>query len=180
MKKLLLASVLAIVSYPGYAEAKPITQCTPKECAKIAGIPLQQYCIQQHGQDGEALETPEQNTNYDRCLANKEPWPRVNFQGDCRRDRFLVYIDERVADADAYPPGWELPTVQVLPQRDGDRRFVIINNIDKASRLKLEKELSEWRKCDVYYQCLADRDAGKVKHCYANDKRWRGIGVDGL
>jgi hypothetical protein len=134
MKKLLLASVLAIASFPGYSHAKPITQCTPKECAKIAGIPLQQYCMQQHGQDGKALETPEQNTNYDRCLANKEPWPRVNFQGDCRRDRFIVYIDEEVADADQYPSGWAPPTVQVVPPRDGDRRFVIINNVDKASK----------------------------------------------
>lgn len=25
------------------------------------------------------------------------------------------------------------------------------------------------------YQCLRDRDAGKVKHCYANDKRWRDV-----
>jgi hypothetical protein len=41
--------------------------------------------------------------------------------------------------------------------------------------MRLEKELREWRKCDAYYQCLADRDAGKVKHCYANDKRWRSV-----
>jgi aspartyl protease family protein len=52
--------------------------------------------------------------------------------------------------------------------------------IDKAARMRLESELRDWRKCDAYYQCLTDRDAGKVKHCYANDKRWRGIGVGGL
>jgi DNA polymerase IIIc chi subunit len=27
--------------------------------------------------------------------------------------------------------------------------------------------------CDAYRKCLDDRDAGKVKHCYANDRRWR-------
>jgi hypothetical protein len=39
MKKLLLASVLAIASFPGFAEAKPITQCDIEagECARIAG-----------------------------------------------------------------------------------------------------------------------------------------------
>jgi hypothetical protein len=27
--------------------------------------------------------------------------------------------------------------------------------------------------CDAYRKCLDDRDAGKVKHCLANDRRWR-------
>jgi hypothetical protein len=168
MKKLLLASVLAIASFPGYPQAKPITQCTPKECAKIAELPLDEYC-------SGLFKTKEQ---YDRCMANKEPWPSPNFVGDCRRDRLIVHVDEK-AKGD-WPPGWELPGVQVVPPTDGERRFVIINDVDKAARSRLEKELREWRKCDIYYQCLADRDAGKVKHCYANDKRWRGIGVDGL
>jgi hypothetical protein len=41
MKKLLLASVLAIASIPGYSNAKPITQCDidSGECAEIAGEP---------------------------------------------------------------------------------------------------------------------------------------------
>ena len=25
----------------------------------------------------------------------------------------------------------------------------------------------------VRFQCLQDRENGKVKHCYENDKRWR-------
>jgi hypothetical protein len=29
------------------------------------------------------------------------------------------------------------------------------------------------RACDAYRKCLDDRDAGKVRHCYANDRRWR-------
>src|SRR5215475_12597073 len=28
-------------------------------------------------------------------------------------------------------------------------------------------------KCKAFYQCLEDRDRGKVKHCYENDRRWR-------
>jgi len=29
------------------------------------------------------------------------------------------------------------------------------------------------KKCKAFYQCLEDRDRGKVKHCYENDRRWR-------
>ena len=42
---------------------------------------------------------------------------------------------------------------------------------------KLVKELPfilrKVKACDAYRKCLDDRDAGKVKHCYANDRRWR-------
>jgi hypothetical protein len=30
-----------------------------------------------------------------------------------------------------------------------------------------------YKACAAYQRCLDDRDAGKVKHCYENDKRWR-------
>ena len=108
------------------------------------------------------------------CGETERPkWPSPNFEADCRRDRIIVHVDEK-AKGD-WPTGFELPGVQVVPPRDGERRFVIINDVDKAARTRLEKMLRDWRKCDAYYQCLADRDAGKVKHCYANDKRWRDI-----
>src|SRR5262245_45716931 len=35
------------------------------------------------------------------------------------------------------------------------------------------KAISEIKKCKAFYQCLEDRDKGKVKHCYENDRRWR-------
>ena len=31
----------------------------------------------------------------------------------------------------------------------------------------------ELRKCIAFWSCVKDREAGKVKHCYENDKRWR-------
>jgi hypothetical protein len=37
----------------------------------------------------------------------------------------------------------------------------------------LLKAIREIKKCKAFYQCLEDRDAGKVKHCYENDRRWR-------
>ena len=35
------------------------------------------------------------------------------------------------------------------------------------------KAISVIKKCKAFYQCLEDREKGKVKHCYENDKRWR-------
>jgi hypothetical protein len=35
------------------------------------------------------------------------------------------------------------------------------------------KAISVIKKCKAFYQCLEDRDRGKVKHCYENDRRWR-------
>jgi len=54
MKKLLLASALAIASFPGYA---------------LAAESRKDYCVRQCGQDEEVLETKEQHACYDRCIA---------------------------------------------------------------------------------------------------------------
>jgi hypothetical protein len=37
------------------------------------------------------------------------------------------------------------------------------------------KAISVIKKCEAFYQCLEDRDRGKVKHCYENDRRWRRV-----
>jgi hypothetical protein len=39
--------------------------------------------------------------------------------------------------------------------------------------LELQKHIRDLKACDAFWQCTADRDAGKVKHCYQNDRRWR-------
>jgi hypothetical protein len=39
--------------------------------------------------------------------------------------------------------------------------------------LELQKQLPLLKRCTAFYQCVADREEGKVKHCYANDRRWR-------
>jgi hypothetical protein len=33
--------------------------------------------------------------------------------------------------------------------------------------------LKELKKCAAFWQCVDDREQGKVKHCYENDRRWR-------
>ena len=96
-------------------------------------------------------------------------WPSPNFVRDCRRDHLMIYFDRE--DYDGSPSN-------IYGGKDGDdknRPGIIVQPFDKAARARLEKELRDWKKCDAYYQCLADRDAGKVKHCYANDKRWRDV-----
>jgi hypothetical protein len=31
----------------------------------------------------------------------------------------------------------------------------------------------ELKKCIAFWRCVTDREAGKVKHCYENDRRWK-------
>ena len=96
-------------------------------------------------------------------------WLSPNFVYDCPRDRLEIFFDDE---------GYE--NTYRSDRNNDERAHITIWKFDKAARVRLEKELREAKKCDQYYQCLDDRAAGKVKHCYANDKRWRGIGVDGL
>ena len=35
------------------------------------------------------------------------------------------------------------------------------------------RALRELKQCAAFHQCISDRNAGKVKHCYTNDRRWR-------
>lgn len=35
------------------------------------------------------------------------------------------------------------------------------------------KAIGVIKKCKAFYQCLEDRERGKLKHCYENDRRWR-------
>ena len=35
------------------------------------------------------------------------------------------------------------------------------------------KAIGVIKKCKAFLQCLEDRERGKVKHCYENDRRWR-------
>jgi hypothetical protein len=99
---------------------------------------------------------------------DKTKWPSPNFVADCRRDRLSIYFDKE---------DYEEVATNLRGGKDGtdENRVGIRIPFEKEARTRLEKALREWRKCDAYYQCLADRDAGKVKHSYDNDKRWRDV-----
>src|SRR5262249_53519347 len=96
-------------------------------------------------------------------------WPSPNFVADCRRDLLSIYFDKEEYEV--------MVGKNLLGGKDGtdESRLGIRIPFNKEARARLEKELRKWKRCDAYYQCLADRDAGKVKHCYANDKRWRDV-----
>ena len=52
----------------------------------------------------------------------------------------------------------------------GDRVRIAIRPNDIAD---IEKGIRLLKKCKAFWQCTNDRDQGKVKHCYENDRRWR-------
>jgi hypothetical protein len=54
--------------------------------------------------------------------------------------------------------------------QDGDTEVAL--GLDDV--LELQKLIPLLRKCTAFWQCVADREAGKVKHCYDYDRRWRG------
>jgi hypothetical protein len=55
-------------------------------------------------------------------------------------------------------------------QRDTPGQTIVIEQDEIGD---LEKAIRLIKKCKAFYQCLDDRDRGKVKHCYENDRRWR-------
>jgi hypothetical protein len=89
------------------------------------------------------------------------------WEYDCRRGYALKSFATDV-DMDEAEIG-----VEVLRGKEDEETVRIRRREILALRKALPKILLEMKKCDAWYQCLADRDRGKVKHCYANDKRWR-------
>jgi hypothetical protein len=53
---------------------------------------------------------------------------------------------------------------------DQDRATI---TLDLSDILELQKHLPLLKTCSAFWQCVNDRDGGKVKHCYENDRRWR-------
>jgi hypothetical protein len=65
--------------------------------------------------------------------------------------------------------GWRLHRTCTVIPTDLDA----INDLTLEDALAIQKFIPDLRKRDAFWKCVADRDAGKVKHCYANDRRWR-------
>ena len=55
---------------------------------------------------------------------------------------------------------------------DWDEHMMVITPADLPG---LEKEIKKFKQCLAFLKCTKDRSAGKVKHCYDNDKRWRDL-----
>jgi hypothetical protein len=53
---------------------------------------------------------------------------------------------------------------------DGAPTVTMVNLEDVRA---LQKIIPDLKRCTAFWQCVEDREAGKVKHCYENDRRWR-------
>jgi hypothetical protein len=89
--------------------------------------------------------------------------------------RFIIAVTALLiaSTAHAEEPKWHVHrTCHIYttdPANTGEAHIIIM--LEDA--LEIQKLIPVLRKCDAFYKCVADRDAGKVKHCYANDRRWR-------
>jgi hypothetical protein len=87
---------------------------------------------------------------------NEVPNEQRRWYFDCRRDRLL----KNLVDADF--PTTVIDGTLLLDRQDFER---LLKDLPEILRIR--------KACDLFAKCINDRDAGKVKHCYKNDKRWR-------
>jgi hypothetical protein len=66
---------------------------------------------------------------------------------------------------------WHLHRTCTAMKAGGGDPPVIILTLDDI--LALQKFIPDLKKCTAFLKCVSDREAGKVKHCYENDRRWR-------
>jgi hypothetical protein len=87
-------------------------------------------------------------------------WP------DCRHGWITKHFTAE--DAPLADPLFEFPPVHIMGTS------VRITHDELRKLLKdLPKMMPVLKACWAFRKCQEDRDAGKVKHCYANDRRWR-------
>jgi len=87
-------------------------------------------------------------------VARAEPEDEQKWQTSFRRceiNKVFLKGDENVYEG----IGWQRITITLDDVADIKRALVVLE------------------KCKKFWSCVNDRDAGKVKHCYENDKRWR-------
>jgi hypothetical protein len=80
---------------------------------------------------------------------------------DCRHEQIEMYLESNDA-----------PNTEIF-ESEGH----VTVRIDYGAFRKLLKDLPTairaFKACDAYRKCLDDQGAGKVKHCYEKDRRWR-------
>jgi hypothetical protein len=89
----------------------------------------------------------------------------LKWHTDCRHGRLTMYFDPE-------GPNDENPPVEFNKSEAG---AAVIISYDAFRKLleDLPTALRAFKACEAYRKCLDDRDAGKVKHCLSNDRRWR-------
>jgi hypothetical protein len=113
------------------------------------------------------------------CVVRARVVPR-----DTPKDLLPIYAIVKVYDANTEREKWEGvfrqchirkwfskdELAEIGWQRNTPGQTIVIEENEIGD---LEKAIQVIKKCRAFYKCLEDREAGKVKHCYENDRRWR-------
>jgi hypothetical protein len=165
MKKLLLAGVAALLLATGtaYANDAAIRICDKRF------------------QAGELQPGDEIGACYAKATNN-------HCDGDLDGSRMQVctdWVDSHPKPKPAEPKWWTDCRHGWITKEfeEIDKEYPQVEIFDTTIRItydelrKLVKELPfilrKVKACDAYRKCLDDRNTGKVKHCYENDRRWR-------
>jgi hypothetical protein len=81
---------------------------------------------------------------------------------DCRHGQVTKDFTRTAKDEYDNPPVEVSETHATIDRKEFDKMLKVFPRL-----------LRQMKACDAYYKCLDDREAGKVKHCYGNDRRWR-------
>jgi hypothetical protein len=195
---LIVLGVLLTMGQPARAVEVPSREwCKNQLAEQAAETPTELECIKRYGDKiaGTALQPKrgaidcaaieQQKRDLERCLKTDPNSIRCAELSD------FDYDESEVAHCRAKPkPTRAAEEVWWTDCRHGwiTKEFkgqddLPVEIIDTSVRItydelrKLMKDLPRitraLKACDAYQKCLDDRDAGKVKQCYANDRRWR-------
>lgn len=144
---LIVLGVLLTMVQPALAVEVPSREwCKNQLAEQAAETPTELECIKRYGDKiaGTAKAKP--------TRADEEVW-----WTDCRHG----WITKEFKGQDDFPV--EIIDTSVRITYDELRK--LMKDLPRITRAL--------KACDAYRKCLDDRDAGKIKHCYANDRRWR-------
>jgi hypothetical protein len=152
--KLFLTSIAALLLATGTAHAEDYTKEYRVACEN-----------EYSGHTENKAEAAKMRAEIERCVkrAKDNPESVPGWWTDCRHGWITKGFEKEEMEAEYNQPPVEISDTSVRITYDELRKLV----------KELPFILRKVKACDAYRKCLGDREAGKVKHCYANDRRWR-------
>jgi hypothetical protein len=175
MKKTLLIGVAALFLATGTAQAEnPNGPFTGRAICELSNNALPECG------DGKRAATEDCAENEQRVTCdNPTGWIAQCSNGDkaaCKAiNDLLAQVDEderRPFEERWKPAKWECALEWGILNEEGYYSYPEAY-IEREDVPKIIKAFKEMKGHCAFLQCLNDRAAGKVKHCYANDRRWR-------